>query len=485
MITVRLTHKGQVVDATESTWQARMDELIAQLGPWVPGETRVEKIEAADPAPPPANSTWTELVVDEVAKARIEQQSAAIAAATGHTIDRSHQAYASGTRMADIGYSTQTDRRNAAAKLPLAVGELRRLDEVVTAEKRHERVIRARDFAKLLSINGKLAVDGYRVREAALRNLVARLESPSLRYVLGLRDRIADLDAEGKPAGIATPEQKAADKATLLRTLQDECDRFGDVELKLRLRDGVGDCFTIVSPTYSVADFPTARPIIERHLPDDARAVVTYDAISTRWEARIEAWTPTPVQLQAVGELFRAYGSVQSGDAGFDGYEGGSGFELLRCLNATTFLAVLAGASRRHVGNVTRDLPALIKAALSGVDAALKVWSAARADEIELPSKGESLIPLEVAVPGFYRAMLTARKGELVGVLPGRSEGHVVQLARHFHTERRIGDKVTRSDLAGGWTAYQQSYAPPVQRAAESAIGAWLSRKEPVGFVPA
>jgi hypothetical protein len=119
------------------------------------------------------------------------------------------------------------------------------------------------------------------------------------------------------------------------------------------------------------------------------------------------------------------------------------------------------------------------------VEAAIAMWGAARQDVIELPSKGEQLIPIEVAVPGFYRAMLTARKGELVGVLPGRTEGHVVQLAREFHSERRIGDKVTRSDLAGGWTKYQQGFAAPVQRAAEAAIGAWIANKAPVGYVAA
>src|SRR5262249_52564178 len=297
----------------------------------------------------------------------------------------------------------------------------------------------ARDFAKLLSVNGALKVDGYRLREAAIRNLVARLESPALRYLLGLRDRITDKEA--------TPEQKAHDKALLLSTLQGEAERFGDIELKLRLREQVGDCFTIVSPTYTVADFPTAKPIILRHIPDGARAQVSYDQTSTTWEARIETFTPTPTQLQAVGELFRAYGSIRSGDAGFDGYEGGGGLELLRCLNATTFLALLEQASRRHVGNVTRDLPALIRAALKGVDAAIEAWGLARSQVIELPTVGEKLIPIETAIPGFFRHMLTARRGELVGVLPGRTENHVAALADAYGRERRNPQDITRADL--------------------------------------
>lgn len=477
MRVARITHKGVTREAPVDAWQPVLDGLIAELGPWDPSSTKVEMVEQPDAAPAaPANSTWTEQVMDDAARQRIEKQEQAFNAA-GITINRAEQAYSSGTRMADIGYKTQADRRAAFDQLPLAAQAFGDFENVIRAEKRHERVMKARDFAKLLTINGAIKVDGYRVREAAIRNLLARIESPALRYVLGLRDRIADKEA--------TSDQKQHDKALLLSTLQGECDRFGDVDVKLRLRDGVGDCFTVTSPIYTVADFPTARPIIERHLPDGARATMSYDQTSTTWEARIETFTPTPTQLQAVGEAFRAYGSIRSGDAGFDGYEGGGGLELLRCLNATTFLALLEQASRRHVGNVTRDLPALIRAALRGVEAAIATWGAARSDVIELPTVGEQLIPIEVAIPGFYRNMLTARRGELVGVLPGRSDGHVVQLAKHFHTERRIGDKITRADLANGWTAYQQTFPAPVQRAAESAIGTWLTKREPVRYLAA
>jgi hypothetical protein len=477
----RISHRGETREASAEpgAWQPVLDELIARLGPWDAATSKVELIESLDPpaAPAaPANSTWGEQVMDDVARTRIEEQEKAFAAA-GVTINRAEQAYASGTRMADIGYQTQTDRKKAHEKLPLAVDEMAHLEEVIRAEKRHERIVKARDMAKLLSINGALKVDGFKLRENAIRNLVARIESPALRYLLGVRDRITSQDA--------SPEQKTHDKALLLSTLQGELERFGDVELKLRLRDGVGDCFTVVSPTYAVADFPTARPIIARNLPDGARGKVSYDRTSTTWQVQVESFTPTPVQLQAVGEAFRAGGSVRSGDAGFDGYEGGSFLELLRCLNATTFLAELEAASRRHVGNVTRDLPALIRAAFRGVEAAMAVWGAARADVIAIPTVKEELVPIEVAIPGFYRAMLTARKGELVGVLPGRTDGHIVQLAQHFTAERRTPDAVTRADLANGWTAYQQTFPAPVQRAAESAIGSWLSRREPVGFVAA
>jgi hypothetical protein len=454
--------------------------MVARLGPWDPSTSKVEVVEAVDVPEPPATapqlSTWETQVMDEKARERIETQEATFAQ-HGVTIDRSHQAYASGTRMADMGYQTQTDRRADFDKLPLAVDELRRLESVITGEKRHERVIKARDFARLLTVNGAVKVDGYRLREAAIRNLVARLDSPALRYLLGLRERIMDKEA--------TPEQKAHDKALLLSTLQGEADRFGDVELKLRLRDGVGDCFTIVSPTYTVADFPTAKPVIERYIPGGARAQVSYDQTSTTWEARIETFTPTPVQEQAVGEAFRAYASIRSGDAGFDGYEGGGGLELLRCLNATTFLALLEQASRRHVGNVTRDLPALIRAALRGVDAAIEAWGIARNQVIELPTVGEKLIPIEVAVPGFYRNMLTARRGELVGVLPGRTETHVAGLVDAYGHQRRNAAQVTRADLANGWTNYQQTFPAPVQRAAESAIGSWLRKAEPVRYLAA
>jgi len=464
--------------ASADAWKPVLDELIAELGPWDSQTSKVELVETLEPEQPaaPAMSTWGEQVMDEAARERIEKQEATFQA-HGITINRAEQAYDTGTRMADIGYRTQADRRATFDRMPLAKDELARLEQVIRGEKRTERIIKARDFAKLLTVNGAIKVDGYRLREAAIRNLMARLESPALRYLLGLRDRITDKDA--------SQEQKAHDKGLILATLQGEAERFGDVELKLRLRDGVGDCFTIVSPTYTVADFPTARPLIERAIPDGARAAVTYDPTSTTWEARIETFTPTPTQLQAVGEPFRAYGSVRSGDAGFDGYEGGGGLELLRCLNATTFLALLEQATRRHVGNVTRDLPALIRAALRGVDAAIEAWGLARTQAIELPTVKEQLIPIEQAIPGFYRAMLTARRGELVGILPGRTETHVAGLAMAYQGQRRDPSQVTRADLANGWTNYQQTFPAPVQRAAESAIGSWLRSGERVGYVAA
>ena len=94
-------------------------------------------------------------------------------------------------------------------------------------------------------------------------------------------------------------------------------------------------------------------------------------------------------------------------------------------------------------------------------------------------------MPIEEAIPGFYRAMLTARRGELVGVLPGRTETHVKALAAAFGSERRDRSQLVRADLAQGFTRYIQDQPAPVRRDAESAIARWMVKREPVAFVAA
>jgi len=53
-------------------------------------------------------------------------------------------------------------------------------------------------------------------------------------------------------------------------------------------------------------------------------------------------------------------------------------------------------------------------------------------DIIPAPVVDGAMVPIEEAIPGFYRCMLTARRGELVGVLPGRTATHVEALSAAY-----------------------------------------------------
>lgn len=470
---ITVHHAGRSVEATEETWRDVADNMVKEHGPWVPGESRIERQTSEFGA---GNQ-----VVDSEAKARNERTQEALREA-GMDVDSSRQLYATGTRMAQVGYDTQRDRaREHAGKLPVAEAAAQ-LVNIIEAERRRNITVDAETFGKKLSVNGALAFDGLKLREQAIRGLLSRMESPALRYVLGLRDRIAGEGCKEAP----TPEQKKMDRESLVDVLQRECKRFPGLQLNLRARDGLGDIFAVVSPDYGVADAPEVMPSILDVLPEDARASFSYDPVSTSWEMRANVWTPTPVDMQAVGEAFEGFSSFRGKDNGTGRIEGGGGLLILACLNAGTLVTNSEGVSRVHRKRVLVDLHTMAEGAAQAIVALCKAWSIARGQKIARPADDAGkLIPLVEAIPGFYRHMLTARKGELVGVLPGRTEGHVKSLALAYQDQRRDTKDITRADLAQGFTKYIQGQATPVRRQAEAAIGKWLVSSERVNYAVA
>jgi hypothetical protein len=469
METVTIHHRGEQCTTPADGWQSAADEMVARLGAWEPGASRVEHGEQ----PERRNSEFAgELVTDETAKARIELTHDALRDA-GVNVDAGRQLYATGTRMADVGYANQARRAaEHASKRPVCeVADV--LTEMVRSEQRRDVVVKAGDIGAALSINGALKFDGLKLREQAVRGFLARIKSPALSYVLGIRGRITDPDA--------TPEAKALDKAALLDVMQRECRRFPHVPIKLRVRDGLGDVFAAVSPDYAPADAPEVFSDVLVALPSDARGSFSYDPTSTTWELRASVFTPTPVDEQAVGEAFEGYVSFTSRDNGTRRLGGGGGILLLACLNASTYEAASSSVSRVHRGEILRDLRSMAEDASKAIHALCRAWGIARADVIEVPP----LVPIEQAIPGFYRCMLTSRRGELVGVLPGRTASHVQRLAGAFNGERRNESDVTRADLAQGFTRYIQGQPAAARRDAERAIGRWIVSGEPVSYVAA
>jgi hypothetical protein len=448
------------------TFQDVADELVTKAGGGVPAVRPF----AVDQEPK-SLSTFEHQVTDDEAKARIEAQHASLEA-SGIKVDSGRQLFASGTRMADIGYANQERRaREHEQKLP-ARDAIAALSEAVQGEKRRDVEVRAGDLARTIETNGKLRAGGYAMSDQAIRGLIGRLESPALGYVLGVRERIVE------EVHAASPNRAAvqADKQVLADILRHELARAPNVKLKLRVREAVGDCYAVVSPSYAPADAPEVLKQIAGDLPRDARASWSYDPRSTSWELRASVWTPTPVHEQAVGEPFEGYVSFSSRDNGTRSFRGGGGIVIIACLNASTYVAEGQDAERRHAGRIMVDVARVLRVSLKAIEALTRAWGASRSEVLEVPVG----VKIEDVIPDFYTSMLTSRRSELVGVLPGRSKEHAQGLAKAYFAERRDPARVVRSDLAQGWTRYIQGQEPDVRRDAEAAIGQWLVNDQPL-----
>lgn len=429
------------------------------------------------PSPAPVNSTWEAQVVDDAARVRIEGMHAALNA-SGVAVQASQQLYATGTRMADVGYATHAARKVEHDAKMSARDAIESLAALVTAEKRRDQVVTARELGAAIQVNGRISAFGLTVTEQAIRGLATRLESPMLGYVLGLRDRIATESAKSEDERNTMAMQ--ADKRKIADILAHECARAGDTLVQLRTREGVGDVYAAVSPGYTEADFPRVAPELLAGLPDDARASYAYDPDRTQWELRASVWTPTAVAEQAVGEPFEGFVSFKSRDNGTSRYRGEGGISLLRCLNASTYSANGARVSRVHRRGILNDVGAMIAQSTHAIDALCEAWGTARKAVVVTPTG----VTLDEAIPGFWRYCLSTatRAGGLAGILAGRKETHVEGLTAAFHAERRDHAMLNRADFAQGWTRYIQDQPADVRRDAESAIGSWVVNADSVGF---
>lgn len=443
-----------------------------------------EEFAAPRPAALPVNSTWTKTVTDDAAKARIEAQHASLES-SGIVVGAERQLYATGTRMADVGYAAQAKRAvEHDRKMPLR-DAAEQLAELVRAERREDVAFSAGELGRAVQVNGKLTVGGYSMQEQAIRGLLARIDSPAGKYVFGLRERIADRVRLGLEAGEDPKvskrdlhEANLEDKAQLAQVLRHELGVAAGQRLVLRTRklaDGTSDAFAAVSPKYAPADAPEVIGQILRALPSDAKGSYSYDPSTTSWELRAELWTPTPVAEQAVGEPFRGYVSFRSRDDGTGSLRGGGGIEILACLNASTYVAGSADVERRHIGKIVAEAEKMISAAKRSIDALCQAWGRAREQVVELPAEFEAQLGLSIskAIPGFWWGTLSDRKSELNQVLPGRTKAHVAGLTDAYFAERRDPNRIVRADFAQAWTRYVQDQPSAVRRDAEAAIASW------------
>jgi hypothetical protein len=450
-----------------------------------------------EPAPPPPTPIRKAAVVapvasvsvkagevDESAKKRIDEQQKALREAgvkglgfRGEGGD-GDQFFRNGTRMLDSAYGLQDSRKaEHEAKIPIEEAAMG-LSAKVRAEGREDYLCTARDVANNIEVHGQVKVFGRKLTEQAIRGLTGRCESPALSYILGLYERVASErakeDSERNDKAIEEDLAKAAD------VVRHECLRNGDKTLKLRMRANPNDIFACVSPGFAPADAPEVVTQVLGKLPKGAKGTWTYHPVSTQWELRADVWTPTPTDKQAVGEPFAGYASFRARDNGTSRFNGGGGIEVLRCLNASVYVAEMAGTSRVHRGLIMYDIEKMLAGATAAISVLCKAWGQNREIEIPMPVDAEEkLIPLSEAIPGFWRSMLTDRRSELVGILPGRTENHVKVLSSTFASERRVPDRLVRSDFGQALTRYVQRFPLPIQREAEATVGSWLLNPKP------
>jgi hypothetical protein len=404
--------------------------------------------------------------------------------------------YKPGTRMAEIGYNSQAQRKlDHEGKMPVTQA-IEELNSVINAEQRREIEVTTKELINSISDTGSLTALKFRLTEHAIKGLFTRLnandqgskdyplKASGLSRILELRERIAAataLDEKNRQNRLApaiarydeVAKMIAADRAELSHCLRHELSRFPDVRLKLRVRENpaLNDIFAILSPSYTVADAPLITPeFLKAGVPDDARGNWSYDPYTTGWSIDIATWTPTDTLSQVIGEPVSGMVSFSGKDNGTGRLNGDGGILIIQCLNASLYSAGEVEVSRVHRGAVLFDAAKMLRAALASINTLSEAWGNNRKIVVEPPST----LTLEQAMPGFWRSLLN--KGELVSVLPGRKENHVVGLTRAYFDQRRDDEQLIRSDFAQGWTKYIQNQPTEVRREAEQAIGAWLAK---------
>lgn len=412
-------------------------------------------------------------VSDPHAIARIEAQHAALISG-GIQVNASEQLYATGTRMAQFGYDTQNARHKAFLEMRPATDAVNELVSVIQAERREDMRVTTHDLARNIGSNGNVRAYGLTLSEQSIRSLFGMIGDTSASgYVMGVQDRIRGTMTESL---IHSDAAKAAD------VLAYELTRAPNKSVVLRTRsEGPKDVYACVSNGYVAADAPTLAPSILRRLPDGTRATFGYDPSTTEWTIRLDVWTPTPVAEQAVGEAFNGYVGLGSADNGTHAFRGEGGVTMLRCLNASTYLAAGRNVRRIHRGRILHDIGAMIRDARASIDVLVAAWGAARTAVVEIP---DPLVgkPWHEAMPGLWRSLLTDRRSELAAVLPGRTETHVKALSEVYASERRDSANLVRADFGQAWTRYAQGFSAPVQRDAEAAIGAWTVSGRPIAY---
>jgi hypothetical protein len=388
-------------------------------------------------------------------------------------------------RVTGVTYADQStysrdklDRKRAARETQPLADAAHALVSTIEAEHRTDVALSAGELAASLTVNGKIHVNGKALTEQAIRGLSARLDSPMLGFILGVRDRMCEVNGKAHRARAAGDEvaalaylaQSRADRETIAETIVRECRRAPDTALVMRTRNGGNnDVFAVVSPSYVPADAPSIVPGLLDGLPSDATGSWRYDAASTSWELRANVWTPNDTETLCVGEPFSAYASLRGRDNGTGRVGGAGGIEMLSCLNSMVYMQELARASRVHRGRVHVGMSAMVKAAQSSIGILCRAWGKARESVIVMSEKER--LEGDTFLAGLFTQAI---KRDMPGILVGRTSDHATALVKAYHQERRDPVQLVRSDMAQAWTRYIQTQPGAIRQDAEQAVGSWI-----------
>lgn len=410
-------------------------------------------------------------VVDQQAKKRIEEMHRKL------DIDSSEQLFGSGTRMAAEGYQEQFKRRKEHDDQVLLETAMMQLTDRVGDEIRRDFNISAKEVGKDIEVeHNTIYFREYALTEHAIRGLMTRIKSPAFGYIQGLQDRISF--ESGNYGG--NQQAVASDTALLAEVVRYECLRLGDVECKIRAREYPQDVYAVLSPDFGVADAPQVIEQLTSKFPKDARGSWAYDPASTHWELRASIFTPTPVEEQSVGEPFQQFISSSSRDNGTSRFRMGGGINVIRCLNATIYVAKENSGSRVHKGKVLYDTVAMITRATKSMHELVNAWGVAREEEVQLPEK----VTIEQAIPGFWKSLLSTKNDyAFAKILTGRKSEHIKGLSAAYFDQRRDAERIVKSDFTQSWTAYIQKQPAKVRREAEIAAGAFTVSKQKITYM--
>ena len=266
----------------------------------------------------------------------------------------------------------------------------------------------------------------------------------------------------------------------------------------LRDVDGITRMFRFVSERYAkdIGIDVIARLIAEVCEADgiDPFAAIAYDG--TR--VQIDLTFPTSVDPGdfGVGELWKIQARIRSADDGSGGVGLALGLHFARCRNFSQSMTETTLLSARHLGDsavIAANLRAALREAHVRVQPLIAAWGYAKSDNLidhlpaNSPVKGAGVsggVPIEEAIPGFFRAILATR--EAVPVLSSRATPKLVEA---WKADDGPGGPssgiITRAGVVNAMTRYAHTEADPWDRAGiERLASAYLDPTRQIGWLP-
>lgn len=472
--TVKIELGGEVVWATEETWNEKADALHRKHG-GVPKVT-VEKQPETQPAPIQAGQH------DVVGEVRSLDHTEAL---LGMGFAPKQPLYRRGTRVNQTGVDNARAFRVEHDKKPTVQDYCADFADKVRAEERSDTLCDPTDLRmssagqlvlpKGLTAEGETTWKRMDLEHRAFPQLVARLGMPAgagtyLREVWP-HLRALNVNNWAKFVDHASPEQRAALGVA------------DSIKLRERLSaDGGREVYGVVGEKYASFDVDKVADAIALATPKDARGTVTYDG----YRARFEVLFHSDVQPEeyVAGEYFKAGVVIRTDDTGGGSLRGSAVVWQNLCLNLIVIdQAEQEAFALRHVGSVrtlAEKFQVGFREALAKIEHFQQAWGYACREDV-----APAGVPIEQAIPGLMRGIV---ERELVPVR-GRTEQAVKQLVQMWELDRSGATKhhggATRAAIVNAATrwAHEVNDDPWLEDDMQRAAGALVYSRTPLPFI--